>query len=242
MDEHYCDDVWCPEQGALFPQARIMGECGWIWSALVTAGPDTPVGVSGKDPTGACRGDEVGLLLWGEWILAHKVDGEHPTRYSNLLLAAQKLERWAKARDPLLPKTTPTGGSNVTHSQTSGNLFPSEKLKGSHTFTAQSAMVESKGVAEDLGTRQRRQKRLSLQMKRTQKPQVGLVEQISQLGRLSSILPTWIKLYQRKKQHCFGCGSPDHLVKDCLKGSQQDHPKSEFKCKRGDDKEGRLDP
>ena len=84
-------------------------------------------------------------------MLAHKVDDEHPVGYSNLLLAAWKLERWAEARDPLLLKTTPTGGSNVTHSQTSGNLFPSQKLKGSHTFTAQSAMAESSEVTEGLG-------------------------------------------------------------------------------------------
>ena len=57
-----------------------------------------------------------------QWMLAHKVDGEHPAGYSKLLLAAQKLERWAEARDPLLPKTTSMGGSNVTHSQTSRNL------------------------------------------------------------------------------------------------------------------------
>ena len=45
--------------------------------------------------------------------------------YCDLLLAAQKLERQAEARDLLLPKTTTTGGSNVTQPQTSGNLFPS---------------------------------------------------------------------------------------------------------------------
>ena len=69
-------------------------------------------------------------------MLAHKVDGKHPASYSDLLLAAWKLERQAEARDPLLPKTTTTGGSNVTQPQTSGNLFPSRKLKGNHTFTA----------------------------------------------------------------------------------------------------------
>ena len=26
-----------------------------------------------------------------------------------------------------------------------------------------------------------------------------------------------VKLYQRKNQNCFGCGSPDHLMRDCLK-------------------------
>ena len=87
------------------------------------------------------------MRAWTQNV-AHKVDGEHPTRYCGLLLAAWKLERQAEARDPLLLKTTPTGGSDVTHSQTSENLFPSQKLKGSCTFTSQSAMVESNGVAE----------------------------------------------------------------------------------------------
>ena len=52
-------------------------------------------------------------------MLAHKDDGEHPTCYSDLLLAAQKLERWAEATDPLLLKTTTIGGLNITHFQSS---------------------------------------------------------------------------------------------------------------------------
>ena len=71
-----------------------------------------------------------------QYMLAHKVDGKHPATYSHLLHAAHKLERWAEARDPLLSKTTMTGGSNVTWPQTLGNLFPSRKMKGTHTFTA----------------------------------------------------------------------------------------------------------
>ena len=43
-------------------------------------------------------------------MLAHKVDGEHPARYSDLLLAAQKLERLAEARDLLLLKVTSMEG------------------------------------------------------------------------------------------------------------------------------------
>ena len=39
-----------------------------------------------------------------QWMLAHKVDGKHPNNYSDLLLAAQKLERQAEARDLLLLK------------------------------------------------------------------------------------------------------------------------------------------
>ena len=68
------------------------------------------------------------------WMLAHKVDGENPAGYSHLLLATYKLER-EEARDPLSPKRAVTSGSNVIHSQTLGNLFPSCKLRGNHTFT-----------------------------------------------------------------------------------------------------------
>ena len=43
-------------------------------------------------------------------MLAHNVDGEHQASYSNLLLATQKLERQAEARDPLPLKMTATSG------------------------------------------------------------------------------------------------------------------------------------
>ena len=62
-------------------------------------------------------------------MLVHKVDGKHSASYSDLVLAVQKLERWAKARDFLFPKTTTTGGSNVTQWQTLGNLFLSRKQR-----------------------------------------------------------------------------------------------------------------
>ena len=45
------------------------------------------------------------------------------------------------------------GGSNITQPQTSGNLFPSRKLKGNHTFTAQSTIVESIGAEEDMSVK-----------------------------------------------------------------------------------------
>ena len=45
-----------------------------------------------------------------QWMLAHKVDGENPAGYSDLLLATQKLERRAEARDPLPPETAVTSG------------------------------------------------------------------------------------------------------------------------------------
>ena len=88
-------------------------------------------------------------------MLAHKVDGTHPTRYSDLLLVAWKLERRAEARDPLLLKTTTIGRSNVTWPQASGNLFPSRKLKGNHTFMAWPAIVGSIGTEGDSNVKAR---------------------------------------------------------------------------------------
>ena len=49
------------------------------------------------------------------------------------------------------PEDHPNLGSNANHSQTSGNLFPCQNLKGSHTFTTQSATVESNGAEKDSG-------------------------------------------------------------------------------------------
>ena len=142
---------------------------------LVTAGSDTPVRVPRKDSTGhmeKMKQDNFYKGLNPKYLcmLAHKVDGKHPASYSNLLLAAQKLERWAEVRNPLLLKTTTMEGSNVTWPQTLGNLFPSRKLKGNHTFTAQSAIVESIGAEEVLSAKPEGKKRLSLWMEKTQKP------------------------------------------------------------------------
>ena len=57
----------------------------------------------------------------------------------------------------MFQKTTTTGGSNVTWPQTLGNLFPSRKLKGSHTFTAQSAILESIGAEDDSSVKPERE-------------------------------------------------------------------------------------
>ena len=72
-------------------------------------------------------------------MLAHKVDGEHPAGYPDLLLAAQKLEGQAETRDPLPLKTAATSGLNMTCIQMLGNIFPSHKLKGNCTFTTQAS-------------------------------------------------------------------------------------------------------
>ena len=82
-------------------------------------------------------------------MLAHKVNIDHPTSYSDLLLTDRKLERQNETRDSLLLKTTTTEGSNVTHSQAPMNLFPSQKLKGNQAFTAWSVTMGGNKAGED---------------------------------------------------------------------------------------------
>ena len=105
--------------------------------------------------------DHVGEVKWDHFyeghspkywqMSAHNVHGENPVTYCKLLLAAWKLERWVKARDPLLPKSTTTRSLKKAHSHSQGNLFPSRKLKGSCTFTAHSPVVEEYETKEDSG-------------------------------------------------------------------------------------------
>ena len=74
------------------------------------------------------------------WQLAHKGDGEPPASYSNLLLVAQKVERWAEAQDSLPLQTATTSGLNVMCSQTQGICFPHLSWKAT-TFAGQATTV-----------------------------------------------------------------------------------------------------
>ena len=175
------------------------------------------------------------------WMLAHKVDGEHPTGYSNLLLAAWKLERWAEARDPLLLKTTTTGGLNITCSQTPGNLFPSHKLKGNHTFTSWSTTVESNVAEEDFRVKPEGEEEAESSAREDAKTSGGaggtdqLVGYIVYFGNM-------VEIYQRKNWNCFRCGSPDHLVKDSLKDLSKTPQKVTLNVKEGTMKNGSWAP
>ena len=144
--------------------------------------------------------------------VGHKVDGEHPTSYSDLLLAAQKLEWQAEARDPLLPKTTATGGLNITHSQTSGNLFTSQKLKGNHTFTTQSVTVESNEAEEDSGMKPEGEEEAKSSAGEDAETSSGVGVADPSVGYIDHFANA-VKLYQIKNQNGFGCGSPDHLMR-----------------------------
>ena len=122
-------------------------------------------------------------------MLVHKVNGENPVTYSELLLTAQKLERWVEVRDPLLPKNPTTGSLNVTHSHSQGNLFPSRKLKDHCTFTACSAAVEDHETEKDSGPKPDREK----EGKFSAKEDVGMMGEAGDVDLLLGyiIQPMW---------------------------------------------------
>ena len=141
-------------------------------------------------------------------MLVHKVNDENPVTYSELLLVAWKLESWAEARDPLLSKNTTTRSSHVTCSHSLWNLFPSRKLKGSHTFTAQSAVIEDHETEEDLGSKPDGKK----EAESSAEEDVGMsgeVDDTDHVIKLYCLVANAIELYQKKNHNCFRCGSPD---------------------------------
>ena len=148
------------------------------------------------------------------WILAHKVDGENPAGYSDLLLATWKLERRTEARDPLPPKTAVPSGSNAIHSQTPGNLFPLHRLKGNHTFTAWVATIWNDEVEADSSMKQEGETEPSAEKEVKVSGRAGGTDQPKEY---IVCFTQAVKLYQQKNKSYFGCQSPDHLVWDCLK-------------------------
>ena len=162
-------------------------------------------------------------------MLAYNINGENPVSYSELLLAAWKLERWVEARDPLLPKTPTAGSSTITHSHSWGNLFPSRKLKGSHTFTAQPAAVEDHEIEEDSGPKHNGDKE---------------AESSAEEDTLLSYIMWFtnaVKLYQKKKKELqlLWVWQPRSLSGRLPKGSGENHKEGRYKLERGDGKEGR---
>ena len=169
-------------------------------------------------------------------MLAHKVDGQQPTSYSDHLLAAQKLERWAEARDFRLQKTTITGGLNVTQLQTLGNLFPSRKLEGNHTFTAQSIIVESIRAEEDLSVKPEVEEEAesSDEDPETLSGIGGADQQVGYIIQFDNA----VELHQKENQNCFRCGSLDHLMRDCPKDHNKITQRVSVNVKEGTTRNG----
>ena len=151
------------------------------------------------------------------------------------------MERLAVAWDPWLPKTTTTGGSNVTQPQTLGNLFPSRKLKGSCTFTAQSTILESLGGEEDSSVKPEREEEAESSDEEDDKPLSG-TNGADQLVRYIFHFANAVELCQRKNWNCFGCGSPDHLIRDCPKDLSKTTQKASLNAKEGMEKKGGWAP
>ena len=149
-------------------------------------------------------------------MLAHKVDGKNPVGYSDLLLAMRKLERREEARDPLPPKTAMTNVSNVTHSQTPGNPFPSSKLKGNYTFTTWAVTIGSNEAEGDSGAKHEGDEETeysSDEEAKTSDRAGGTHQPMEYIICFVKV----VKLYQQKNRSCFGFRSPNHLIWDCLK-------------------------
>ena len=89
-------------------------------------------------------------------------------------------------------------------------------MKGNHTFTAQSAAVEDHETEEYSGSKPDGEKGAESLTE-------GDVEMTGEVGDVDPLLgyimsfANMVELYQKKNCNCFGCGSPDHLVKDCPK-------------------------
>ena len=169
-------------------------------------------------------------------MLAHKVDGDHPTR----LFAAQKVEKWSEARDPLLQKITTTGGLSVTYSQTPVYLFLSQKLKGNQTFSAQLATMEGNEVGEDSNAKPEWEEEVesSAEGPYASSGLCGAYHPISYIVHFANT----VGLYQKKTQKCFGCGSPNHLIRDCPKDVGKITQKASLNMKEETTKMGGLAP
>ena len=237
----------CLKQGALVPQAGNGREYRWVWSVTIPTSSDTPDRTSWQqNPTGAWEGGEVGsLLIQGlspeyQQMLAHKVrwwKSCHLFQIATYCLEARKMG--GSQRILCSPKNHYCWEFEcniASHSQ--GNLFPSRKLKGNCTFTAQSTAVEDHETEEDSGP----------------KPDGEKEGWVLCWGRCGNDMGSWqcrpivrlhcawfanaVELYQKKNHNCFWCGSPDHLVKDCPKEMGKTARKVGLNLKEGMAKKG----
>ena len=89
-------------------------------------------------------------------------------------------------------------------------------MKGNHTLTAQSTAVEDHETQEDSGPKPNEEK----EAESPNEEDMGMTGEVSDVDPLLGYI-VWfanvVELYQKKNCNCFRCGSPDHLVKDCLK-------------------------
>ena len=165
-------------------------------------------------------------------MLAHKVDGEHPSIYSDLPLATQKLERWAEARDSLPPRMAATNGSNVMCSQMPGNLFPLPQVEGQLYFPVWAATIGNDMSEEDPYVEQKGEEETKPSADEEVEA-LGEVEEADQSIKYIACFAKAVELYQKKNKDCFGCGSPDHLIWDCPKNISRSIQKTYLNMREG---------
>ena len=147
----------------------------------------------------------------------------------------------AEVRDPLFPETTTTGQSNVTQSQTSGNLFPSRMLKGNCTFTAWSPIMESTEAEEDSSVKPEKEEEAEYWTEEDTETSSGFGGGDQSVGYIIHFANA-VELYHRKNLNCFRCGSSDHLVRDCSKDLSKTTRKVSLNAKEGMAKKGGWTP
>ena len=105
---------------------------------------------------------------------------------------------------------------------------------------ARSAKVESVGTERDLTAGLEREEEVESSEGDPETPSEsgGADQALSYIIQFSNA----VKLYQKKNQNCFGCGSPDHLVKDCPMDLSKVTRKVSLNAKKGMAKKGSWTP
>ena len=86
-------------------------------------------------------------------------------------------------------------------------------MKGNHTFTAQSTVIEDCETEEDSGPKPDGEKKV----KSSAYEDVGVTGQVGNIDLSLGYIVQFtnvVELYQEENHNCFRCCSPDHLVKD----------------------------
>ena len=123
----------------------------------------------------------------------------------------------------------------------SGNLFPSYKLKGNCTFTAQATTTGNDAAEEDPGVEQEGEEETEPSADE-EVGALGEVEEADQSIKYITHFAKVVELYQKRHKNCFGCGSPDHLVWGCLKDVSRSTQKLYWNTKEGTAKKGGQAP
>ena len=110
-------------------------------------------------------------------------------------------------------------------------------MKGSHTFTAQSTAVEDHETEEDSDPKPDGEK----EPESSAEEDVGMSGKVGGADQSLSYIVQFVnavELYQKNNHSCFGCGSLDHLVKDCPKDLGKTTRKVGLNMKEGMAKKG----